>query len=165
MRHSGLHGSGISSGADRAAWRWRRQRARAVCAGGGHVGGWRVSAVHAHGEAVQDDPIKPTLKPPGTERLRLKYDELLSCFAFNFNSRRYMMGGMPFDDPLAAQQAAPRGHPLPDSFFTERLERSLKLAAAAVASAGGGGGGGRAWQLLPATCAATTRILKPRSLS
>jgi len=28
---------------------------------------------------------------------------------------------MPFDDPLAAQQAAPRGHPLPDSFFTARL--------------------------------------------
>jgi len=29
------------------------------------------------------------LKAPGTKRLKLKYDELLSSFAFNFNSRRY----------------------------------------------------------------------------
>jgi len=38
---------------------------------------------------VQVDPIKPTLKAPGTERLRLKCDDLVSCFAFNFNLRRY----------------------------------------------------------------------------
>ena len=38
---------------------------------------------------MQFDPIKPTLKPPGTKRLKLKYDELLSSFAFNFNLRRY----------------------------------------------------------------------------
>jgi len=41
------------------------------------------------GEAVQVDPIKPKLKPPGTKRLKLKYDELLSTFAFKFNLRRY----------------------------------------------------------------------------
>jgi hypothetical protein len=35
------------------------------------------------------DPIKPTLKAPETKRLKLKYDELLSPFAFNFNLRRY----------------------------------------------------------------------------
>jgi hypothetical protein len=29
------------------------------------------------GEAVQVDPIKPTLKAPGTKRLNLKYDEVL----------------------------------------------------------------------------------------
>jgi hypothetical protein len=29
---------------------------------------------------VQVDPIKPTLKPPGTKRLKLNYDELLSKF-------------------------------------------------------------------------------------
>jgi hypothetical protein len=40
---------------------------------------------------VQVDPIKPTFKPPGTERLTLKYDELLSSFAFNFNLRRYTL--------------------------------------------------------------------------
>ena len=38
---------------------------------------------------MQVDPIKPTLKAPGTQRLKLKYDKLLSSFAFNFNLRRY----------------------------------------------------------------------------
>ncbi len=41
------------------------------------------------GKAVQVDPIKPTLKAPGTKRLKLKYDKLLSSFAFDFNLRRY----------------------------------------------------------------------------
>jgi len=41
---------------------------------------------------VQVDPIKPTLKAPGTRRLRLNYDELLSSFAFKFNLRRYSKG-------------------------------------------------------------------------
>jgi hypothetical protein len=38
---------------------------------------------------VQVEPIKPTLKAPGTNRLKLKSDEALSSFAFNFNLRRY----------------------------------------------------------------------------
>ena len=63
---------------------------------------------------MQIDPIKPTLKPPGTKRFRerprfrvyeeapgfrpgsrvskrfqLKYDDVLSNFAFKFNVRRY----------------------------------------------------------------------------
>jgi hypothetical protein len=33
--------------------------------------------------------MKPVLKAPGTERLKQKYDELLSKFAFKFNLRRY----------------------------------------------------------------------------
>ena len=41
------------------------------------------------GEAVQVDPMKPTLKAPGATRLKLKYDEPLSKFAFNFHLRRY----------------------------------------------------------------------------
>jgi len=41
------------------------------------------------GEAVQVEPMKPMLKAPGTKRLKLKYDILLSSFAFNFNLRRY----------------------------------------------------------------------------
>jgi len=41
------------------------------------------------GRPVQVDPIKPILKPPGTKRLKLKYDKLLSNVAFNFNLRRY----------------------------------------------------------------------------
>ena len=51
----------------------------------------------ARGRAVQIDPIKPTLKVPGTERLKLKYDKplssLLQVFASNFKLRRYTAGG------------------------------------------------------------------------
>jgi len=41
------------------------------------------------GRAVQVDPIKPTSKAPGSDRLQLKCDDLLSKFAFNFKLRRY----------------------------------------------------------------------------
>ena len=41
------------------------------------------------GKAVQDGTIKPTLTAPGTKRLTLKCDILLSTSAFKFNSRRY----------------------------------------------------------------------------
>jgi hypothetical protein len=34
--------------------------------------------------------MKPKLKPPGTKRLKLNYDEPLSTFAFKFNLRRYI---------------------------------------------------------------------------
>ena len=36
------------------------------------------------GKAVQVDPMKSTLKAPGTEGLKLQYDDLLSSFAFKF---------------------------------------------------------------------------------
>ena len=39
---------------------------------------------------MQVDPIKPTLKAPGTKRLKLTYHKLLSSFAFKFNLRRYL---------------------------------------------------------------------------
>ena len=38
---------------------------------------------------MQVDPIKPTLKAPGTNPLTLKNDEALSTFAFKINLRRY----------------------------------------------------------------------------
>jgi len=38
---------------------------------------------------VQVEPMKPVLKAPGIERLKLKHDRPLSNFAFNFNLRRY----------------------------------------------------------------------------
>ena len=41
---------------------------------------------------MQVDPIKPRLKAPGTRRLKLQYDELLSTFAFKFDLRRYTKG-------------------------------------------------------------------------
>jgi len=37
---------------------------------------------------VQVDPVKSTLKAPGTQRLKLKHDETLSNFAFKFDLRR-----------------------------------------------------------------------------
>jgi len=49
-----------------------------------------VSVTQArHSKAVQAEPMKSKLKAPGTERLKLKHDNLLSRFAFNFNLRRY----------------------------------------------------------------------------
>ena len=36
--------------------------------------------------------LKPKLKPPGTKRLKLEYDGLLSNFGFKFNLRRYTKG-------------------------------------------------------------------------
>jgi len=38
---------------------------------------------------VQVDPIKPTLKTPGSKHLKLIHDKLLSNFAFDFNVCRY----------------------------------------------------------------------------
>jgi len=35
--------------------------------------------------------MKPKLKPPGTKRLKLKCDILLSTDAFKFNLRRYIL--------------------------------------------------------------------------
>ena len=54
----------------------------------------------APGEAVQLAPIKPTLKPPGTERLKPKCDDPLSNFAFSFNLRCYSLDAL--DELLAA---------------------------------------------------------------
>ena len=41
---------------------------------GGAAGGAGGRAVADQGKALQVDPIKPTLKPTGTKRLKLKYD-------------------------------------------------------------------------------------------
>jgi hypothetical protein len=49
------------------------------------------------GRLVQVDPIKPTLKAPGTKLLELQYDERLSSFAFNLNLRHYKKGAADTD--------------------------------------------------------------------
>jgi len=41
------------------------------------------------GRAVQVDPMKPTLKAPGSERLKLECDDLLSNVVVEFNLRHY----------------------------------------------------------------------------
>ena len=51
----------------------------------------RLHPVDVHGKTVQVDPIKPTLTAPITQRFKLKYDKLLSSFAFKFKLRRYKM--------------------------------------------------------------------------
>jgi len=43
---------------------------------------------------VQVDPIKPKLKPPGTKRLKLKCDIMLSTSAFKFELRLYSKGAV-----------------------------------------------------------------------
>ena len=44
------------------------------------------------GRTVQVDPCKAKLKPPGTKRLKLNCDILLSTSGFKFNLRRYTWG-------------------------------------------------------------------------
>jgi len=58
---------------------------------------------------VQIDPIKLTLKAPGTKRLKLRYDKLLSSFGFKINLRRYIeaMGGLP-SAPVEYSSFAPQ---------------------------------------------------------
>jgi hypothetical protein len=51
------------------------------------------------GRVVQIDPMKPKLKPPGTKRLKLEYDGLLSNFGFKFNLRRYTVDTVWLHDP------------------------------------------------------------------
>jgi len=54
------------------------------------------------GGAVQVDPIKLKLKPPGTERLRLKCDILLSSSAFKSDLRRYISAVVNLRSPKTA---------------------------------------------------------------
>jgi len=64
--------------------------AEAAAAGG--AGGAAAAAGAEPGRPVQVDPMKPVLAPPGTNRLTLECDTLLSSFAFNSNLRRFNRG-------------------------------------------------------------------------
>jgi hypothetical protein len=55
---------------------------------------------------VQVDPIKPTLKAPGAKRLKLKFDDLVSIFAFNVKLRRYAEGAGGFSEKHGRAAAA-----------------------------------------------------------
>jgi hypothetical protein len=44
---------------------------------------------------VQVGPVKPKLKPPGTKRLKLNHDELLSNFDFEFYVRHSVKDALP----------------------------------------------------------------------
>jgi len=66
------------------------------CDGGGGALGLRGADHPSRGRrpsgAVQIDPVKAMLKPPGTKHSKLKYDILLSTFAFRFHLRRHTPG-------------------------------------------------------------------------
>jgi hypothetical protein len=53
------------------------------------------------------DPIKPMLIAPGTQRLNLKHDKLLSSFAFKSNLRSYSEAHDPDDAVEAAAYTRP----------------------------------------------------------
>jgi hypothetical protein len=63
-------------------------------------GGVRQQHRVHQGRPVQVDPIKPTLKAPGTKRLKLEFDELLSDSGFEFKLRRYTKVAGQSVDPL-----------------------------------------------------------------
>jgi hypothetical protein len=46
--------------------------------------------------------MNPTLKAPGSKRLKLKYNKLLSSFAFKFNLHRYTKVATQFNQDAAA---------------------------------------------------------------
>ena len=57
---------------------------------GSSAAGLTASVIRdGNGRAVQVDPVKPTLKQPGTKRLKLKCDILLSTSSLKFNLRRH----------------------------------------------------------------------------
>jgi len=56
----------------------------------GHLPETKGAAAAVRGTAVQVVPIKHMLIAPGIKRLKLKYDNLLSSFAFKFKLRRYI---------------------------------------------------------------------------
>ena len=57
---------------------------------------------------MQLDPIKLTVKAPGTKRLKLKCDKLLSTSAFKLNLRRYTKAA-----DLEVRSAETNGHMAP----------------------------------------------------
>ena len=64
---------------------------------------------------MQIDPIKPTLKPPGTEHMKPNYDKLLLEFAFKFNLRHSIevLVGVAAGDRVAWQlEAGAHSRPL-----------------------------------------------------
>ena len=71
------------------------------------------------GRAVQVDPMKPKLKPPGTKRLKLNCDVLLSTSAFKFNLRRYIVvDGKTYYKVGSVSQSTQNGAILPKSHLT-----------------------------------------------
>ena len=88
----GFSGGGGGGGRGRASnsgiW---SQQLRPVGETGGSDPGYDPGPLSApaQGKAVQVEPMKPVLTPPGSMLLKLRHDGPLSNFAFDFNVRRY----------------------------------------------------------------------------
>jgi len=114
------------------------------------LGAEQLHQLGARGRAVQVDPIKPTLKALGTKRLKQKYVELLSNFAFNFNLRRYiavmnranMAGPAARQPPSMAADSAFSGVSNIENIAPTPAYNQRPGAAANNNNNGGGGGGG-----------------------
>jgi hypothetical protein len=89
--------------------------------GGGAAHRWRG---RHRGRPVQVDPIKPTLKAPGTKRLKVRYEEPLSKFALKFNLRLYIVAASGTARGTACQCVLSR-HRMP---FHSRNEGSKRVA-------------------------------------
>ena len=74
---------------------------------------------------MQVDPIEPTLKAPGTRRLRLNYDVLLSSFALKFNLRRYSLRATLHGEAVQVDPRKPKMKPP----GTKRLKLRLRYSA------------------------------------
>jgi len=89
----------------------------------------------AEGGKVGWCKLKPVLKAPCFQRLKLKYDKLLSSFAFNFDLRRYIKGGGKGILAMAAALLPGRGGPPPQA-AAARMPTIGSAAAAAAAGVG-----------------------------
>jgi hypothetical protein len=79
-----------------------------------------------YGRALQVDPMKPILKPPGTEHLKLECDIPPSTFGFKFNLCRYSMA--------SASTPGPRVSPLGSALGLIPGSGRLRLKASGQAS-------------------------------
>ena len=87
--------------------------------------------------------MKPTLKAPGSKRLKLEHEKLLSNFAFNFNLRRYTEVAPPAPSPAPAPAPAPAAAPVAAGVVSRPLDvsaaaGSLKSGAAVFGATGSG---------------------------
>ena len=70
------------------------------------------------------DPNKPTLKAPGSRRLKLEDEKKLSNFAFKFNLRRYTVGFTALTQRIAPGQLVAMLHGTGSHSSTFRLNLS-----------------------------------------
>jgi hypothetical protein len=105
------------------------------------------------GEAVQVDPIKPTLKPSGAKRLKLNYDEPLSSFPFKFICRRYTVAA-------SAERGVLDGATLLRALMADLWEALIEQdpALSGAPSLAGAAAAGRACQISPTTSSDPTHV-------